>query len=264
MDSVPSKLFQAIVTGPPLIGDLPGYRTFDSKLLGGQDVAAALKLDQKLGHLVEDGVGHLIEASDRFALLYRNLQLQPNPQTTLGEIDFVIRDLESGQLIHLELAAKFYLALPTADGLNLPGPDPEDNYFNKVSRLLEHQLRLTELYRSHLPESIRHEPIESRHLVLGVLFDPVDAGGPARADFLHPSCRRGRWVHIDELADRFDSNARLEVIPKHLWPVPLEFLRDVPLRSWNPKDMNHRCVMLRVDQGEEPWFVVPSHFPESR
>ena len=264
MDSAPSKLFQGIVGGAPLIDELPGSRVFDPKLLGDGQVAEPLNMNQKLGHLVEDAVACLIEASDRFDLVHRNLQLQPDPQTTLGELDFVLRDLQSGHFIHLELAAKFYLALPTPDGIRLPGPDPADNYFTKLGRLRDHQLRLTQLHRDHLPELIRSEPIEVQHLILGILFDPADAKDPFQPDFIHPSCRRGRWVHVDALEAFFEPDARFELVPKPLWPVPLEFLRDVPLRSWNRREMNYRCVMLRVNQGVEPWFVVPAHFPESR
>ena len=254
-------LLQSLIHGPLLVGDLPEAVVFGREALVLPDPAPCLNLEQKLGHLYEDALAVVLEASDRFELLSQNLPLRTDIHTTVGELDFLVRDLESSKLIHLELATKFYLAVETVDGLELPGPDARDNYFRKLHRLRSHQLRLASSHRDCLPKQYRDEPILVRQLIYGCLFDHIRAISPAVPAFSHSGCRRGRWLTVDECADHFPPETRLQVIPKPLWPVPLEFLDEVDLERWVPPRSLDRCVMVRVNDGPIPYFVAPSGYP---
>ncbi|MGB6221858.1 DUF1853 family protein [Haloferula sp.] len=253
-------LCQSLIHGPLLIGDLPEASTFPRDRLRLPHIIPKLDLEQKLGHLYEDAMAVLLEESSGFELLARNLQLQE--KTTLGEIDFLVRDLASQQLIHLELATKFYLGVETKTGLALPGPDPRDNYSRKIQRLRTHQLTLVRNHRNSLPESFRTEPITVHSLVYGCLFDHVHAPQPAHPEFIYPHCRRGQWLTIDECADHFHQDSILELIPKSLWPVSFDHLEDAPLEKWTPAPELERCLMIRANHGPDPCFVVPSHYPQ--
>ncbi|MFC7335559.1 DUF1853 family protein [Haloferula chungangensis] len=257
-------LLQSLTQGPLLIGDLPEASSFPYRELALPEDIEDLNLQQKLGHLYEDALASLLEASPRFELLARNLQLQSADQITLGELDFLLRDLASEQLIHLELAAKFYLAVETPSGLALPGPDARDNYFRKLNRLRSHQLPLVENHRSALPEEYRQEDIVAQQLVYGCLFDHIHAALPAKPEFVHPHCRRGRWLSINECPGFFGPEPQLQIIPKPLWPVPLSLIENTPLEPWNPKASIDRCLMLRVNHDPTPYFVTPPVFPSSR
>jgi len=250
-------LFQSLVQGSPLVGDLPEAGTFPHGRLRAPEQAIHVNVDQKLGHLCEDAMAILLNDSPDYDLLARNLQIQDRAGNTIGELDFLLRDLQSGQLIHLELATKFYLAVETDTGLTLPGPDPRDNYFKKLRRLRDHQLSLSRKHRDLLPEIYRQEPITALQLVHGCLFDHVDAVQPATAEFIAPRCRRGRWLTIAEYPDHFPDGSRVEIIPKHLWPVPLALLNNIRLDAWTPRATIDRCVMLRVNDQPAPCFVVP-------
>ena len=280
MNSIENALFQSLVHGPLLVGDLPEAARFPHQDLS---VPAAidgngLNLNQKLGHLYECALAVLLEESPRFDLLALNLQIQKDAHTTVGELDFLLRDLDhDGPLIHLELATKFYLAVPTGEGLALPGPDARDNYFRKIQRLREHQLILSRKHRDALPEPYRDESIVVRQLIYGCLFAPVPANGlptedpsamtvadRATPEFLNPHCRRGRWLTIDQCHEHFPPQTEFRIIPKALWPVPLEFVEGIPLERWTPQTPVERCVMLRVDDDTTPYFVAPSGYPEHR
>lgn len=66
--------------------------------------------------------------------------------TTLGEVDWIIRHRESGQVEHWEAAVKFYLAYPQLRGLaSFVGPSTKgrDSLHQKLTHMLGHQLRLT-------------------------------------------------------------------------------------------------------------------------
>ena len=181
--------------------------------------------------------------------------------STVGELDFVIRDLKSGHLIHLELAAKFYLAVETIEGLKLPGPDARDNYFKKLKHLRNHQLTLTQQFLDVLPESYQRQPIIPKQLIYGCLFDNISAAEPATAEFINPHCRRGRWLTIKECLEHFPVNSHFRIIPKHLWPVPLDLIQGIEMETWIPSGHLDRCIMLRVNDETVPYFITPADYP---
>lgn len=261
MTPASQALLQSFLEGPLLVTNLPEATTFSFRALSRPEPASELNFDQKLGHLCEDAFATLLDSSTTFELLAKNLQIQTDSRTTAGELDFLIRDLVSGHLIHLELATKFYLAVETSDGLTLPGPDPRDNYFRKLKHLRAHQLTLTQQHRTALPEDYRSVTIHPRQLIYGCLFDHIYAAAPATAEFINPDCRRGRWLHIDECADHFPQGTHFQIIPKQLWPVPLTLLNDHPLDPWMQESDINRCLMLRINRESIPYFITPRDWP---
>jgi len=259
--TITRSLLKALLGNDPLIGNLPESNLFSVGQLTLPSQFPNLNLEQKLGHLYEDALAILFESSPNFDLLARNLQIQKDHHTTLGELDFLLREHATGQLIHLELATKFYLAVETDDGLELPGPDARDNYFKKLARLRSHQLQLPLLFKEHLPETFRHESIVTQHLIQGALFDHVTSSTPAKAGYLSPSCRRGKWLRSTELQEHFPTDTHFQMIPKSLWPVPFNLLDGYPLETWSPDSSLTRCLMVRVDKQIDPYFIAPPGYP---
>ncbi|MGY8658571.1 MAG: DUF1853 family protein [Verrucomicrobiales bacterium] len=256
-------LLQSLVSGPLLLGDLPEASSFPYQKLSLPGEFTLLNLQQKLGHLYEDALAILIDHSPRWELLARNLQIQSDIHTTLGELDFLLRDLNTDQLVHLELATKFYLAVETGSELLLPGPDARDNYARKLSLLRSHQLKLPEKHPLHLPKKYRDEPIVTNHLIYGCLFDHINAPSPTFPEFLNPDCRRGKWLTISEISSFFSAGTNFELIPKYLWPVPFQFLTNHALSPWKPETTVERCLMVRPDNSHHPFFITPDSYPES-
>ncbi|MGJ8695647.1 MAG: DUF1853 family protein [Verrucomicrobiaceae bacterium] len=250
-------ILNSLIHSSPLITHLPEASSFPHHSLSLPTEPPDLNLQQKLGHLYEDALALLLNASPRFDLLAQNLQIQKDAHTTLGELDFLLRDTSTGQLIHLELATKFYLAVDD----ELPGPDARDNYFKKLSRLRTHQLTLAQKHRDHLPPEFRDEPIITQQLIHGCLFDHLSAPTPATPELLNPTCRRGKWLTIDQLPHHFPPDTTYHLIPKPLWPVPLDLLTDTPLDPWSPPEKIDRCLMVRASHHQEPYFITPSNYP---
>jgi hypothetical protein len=261
MTTASQALLQSFIEGPLLVADLPEAATFPFNELSLPDHDSSLNPDQKLGHLCEDAIATLLDASTTFELLVRNLQVQADIHTTVGELDFLIRDLKSGQLIHLELATKFYLAVETNESLKLPGPDARDNYFEKLKHLRKHQLTLTRQFQDALPESYQHQSIIPKQLIYGCLFDNISSSEPATAEFINPHCRRGQWLTIKECPNHFPKDTHFQIIPKHLWPVPLDLIQGIELETWIPSEHLDRCVMLRVNDETVPYFITPADYP---
>lgn len=100
----------------------------------------------KLGGFFETLIKTLFELSDQYHLLAEN-RIIHGQQRTLGEIDLLIQDTITEQVIHLELAIKFYLWVPQPDAtsFNWVGAGLKDFFTDKCQRLYWHQLRLPEL-----------------------------------------------------------------------------------------------------------------------
>jgi hypothetical protein len=98
----------------------------------------------RLGHRVEKIVSNLIEASTNYKIHYENLQIKEGNKT-IGEIDFIIEEIQTKLLIHLELAYKFYLfdpSLSTTQFDNWIGPNRNDSLKEKVEKLRDKQFPL--------------------------------------------------------------------------------------------------------------------------
>lgn len=267
-DIVSKALFHSLINEPPLIGDLPEATSFPCQSLVLPKKSDALNLEQKLGHLYEDALAVMLESTPRYDILAKGLQIRQDAGHTLGELDFVLRDLVLDHLIHLELAVKFYLAVETESGLLLPGPDDRDHYFRKLETMRSHQLVLVDKFRDLLPDKFRQEEIVVQQLVHGCIFNHVDASRPEEAGFLNPGGRRGKWLHAEECAEYFGEYAQLEIIPKPLWPVSMEIIAGselgLELEPWKPDEAMERCVMVRADRGHCPYFIAPNEYPMNR
>lgn len=268
-DIVSKVLFQSLIEGPLLLEDLPEAKNFPCHSLVPPEESTALNLQQKLGHLYEDALAVLLKSTPRYDCLAQGVQIRQDSGHTLGELDFLVRDLVSDQLIHLELAVKFYLAVETESGVLLPGPDARDNYFRKLEKMRSHQLVLVEKFRGFLPGKFQKEEIVVQQLVHGCVFNHVRASQPVEEEFLNPTGRRGKWLHVQDCADYFAKGTLLEIIPKPLWPVPLENMEEIELERWKPDEKTDRCVLVRAIMGAAsgadaenlPYFIAPNGYP---
>jgi hypothetical protein len=120
-------------------------QTFDlSKLDVPDHLNIEMPKNLRLGHLAEKVVAGLIKASTNYHLIDENIQLIEDG-TTIGELDFIIQNLKNKELIHLELAFKFYLydpVLSTDSKKNWIGPNRNDSLVQKIQKLEQKQFPL--------------------------------------------------------------------------------------------------------------------------
>jgi len=98
----------------------------------------------RLGHLAERVVSECIQASTNYTLLYENIQLLEDKKT-IGEIDFILQEVETQQITHVELAYKFYLYDPSRSSEvknNWIGPNKNDSLTEKLEKLKTKQFSL--------------------------------------------------------------------------------------------------------------------------
>jgi hypothetical protein len=124
---------------------ITGLQSFNlSELQLEPDLDFHLPTNIRLGHLAEKIVSELIKSSANFKVLYENIQIIENKKT-IGEIDFIIEEINTRQVIHLELAYKFYLFDPSISSElinNWIGPNRNDSLREKLDKLKSKQLPL--------------------------------------------------------------------------------------------------------------------------
>ncbi|MGL1887601.1 MAG: DUF1853 family protein [Reichenbachiella sp.] len=151
----------SILQAKSLDFSITGVPTFDLSALNFEtDPDFELPTNVRLGHLIEKIVSELIKASTSFNIHYENIQLIQN-KNTIGEIDFIIEDINAKQVIHMELAYKFYLFDPSlSDGPinNWIGPNRNDSLIEKLEKLKRKQFPL--LHHPYTQSKLDHIDID--------------------------------------------------------------------------------------------------------
>jgi hypothetical protein len=262
-----NAVLQSLRDAPLLVDDLPEGASLDRGLLGLPTSEMSLNENQKLGHLYEDALSQLLEASERLEILADHVQVFDANNITLGEMDYILRDVRTQQLLQLELAVKFYLGVLTVDGWQFPGPDPHDNYQRKLARMRTHQLSLAQRPEalSLLRQRWGEIEVEVRQLIYGCIFYPMGSGDCCLPVSVRPDCRKGRWLYRHEWRRFFASVSEVYIIPKPLWPVAMTIELRASLSCGSVEDLHsasvHRCVMFVLPDCDEPYFMVPNHWP---
>lgn len=251
-----------------LIDDLDYARQFDRSVVQSSRPNSTLNFQQKLGHIYEDALANLIDDSPLMELIARNLQIFDDSRKTLGELDFVVRDLASKKYIHIELAIKFYLGHPEGNCWQFPGPDPRDNWHRKLERMRSHQFKLAESTeaRTTLRERFGIESIETKQLIYGRLFDPMGTAARPQLPGMASDALRGRWLYLKNWDNHFPNTTEVKIIPKPLWPLRLTRDNRKHFQRLSATDLqdtaSQRCVMFATEDSEEPFFLVPNSWPD--
>ena len=140
---------ESILNASILDSTITGLRTFDLAELTLEKerkklLEFKLPTNLRLGHLAEKVFSKLVTASSNYKVLYENIQLIEDKKT-IGEIDFILEEIAPKQVVHVELAYKFYLYDPSISSeplKNWIGPNRNDSLNEKLEKLKRKQLPL--------------------------------------------------------------------------------------------------------------------------
>ena len=153
----------------------------------------------RLGHQMEFVCKQLLEASNAYNVLLHNIPLREEKRT-MGEIDFIVQETATKQLIHIELTYKFYLIdTDIKEPIHqLVGPNRRDAFYAKLEKIKNNQFSLihTPIGRSALLEKgINTENITQQVCYKAQLFQPYSSE-PLFIAPLNKNCIIGYWLRL--------------------------------------------------------------------
>ncbi|RTZ67487.1 MAG: hypothetical protein DSZ29_00710 [Aquificaceae bacterium] len=211
--------------------------------------------NRRLGLRFEALIFFWLSISPNYEILLQNKQLITEGRT-LGEIDFIIKDCRTHQLIHLEVAVKFYLGTEDlSDPYRWFGTTVSDQLGKKVDHLKQHQTQLSNKYPEHFPY-----PIDARYCLLkGRLFYPDHSStAPEGIAKYH---LKGHWLRSHKTTN---DKLKISAIDKQDWLATLssEQLQHCNILSQYPMLDSPQCY-LRLGENKEELervFILPHSF----
>ncbi|MCI4670141.1 MAG: DUF1853 family protein [Bacteroidia bacterium] len=220
---------------PPLFSQIPGYEDVIMVKQGLQNEEAETYLDflhtldkdpspiqklwqgknhKRLGRYFEHLLFTFIKLNPNYRLIFSNKVIKVKKQS-IGELDLVFQDLQSGEVIHMELAVKFYLGLgDTSRWENWYGPSLRDRLDFKMDKLLNKQIKfsnhpsLDEVWQK---EKLR--PTKRCVLLKGYLFYPTPK--EVAPEFAFKGHNKSQWMEAEVFS--LDRDKVYKKIPKLRW-----------------------------------------------
>lgn len=175
------------------------------------------------GRKMESFFSQAISHSQRYEVLAENLQIISD-KIILGELDFLVKDKENNQLIHVELACKFYLFDPNRKVENefspWVGPNQNDFLDRKIDKLKNKQLPLLytpeciKLLSTTIGEYTPEDITQQVHLPSNLYLPYGTSEIPGN---INPKAVKGFWLQPDELESDAFKSSQFYLPPKGDW-----------------------------------------------
>lgn len=176
----------------------------------------------RLGHQMEDVFHQLIQQGKDYEVLLYNLPIRQGKQT-LGEIDFVLKEVVTNKFIHVELTYKFYIIDPeiTTPIHRLIGPNKRDTFFTKMEKIKNKQFQLLHCQEGSnalMERNIAHDNISHEACFKAQLFTPYGMGAISIQP-LNKECICGYWLRFDDFNSSEFKTYQYYIPAKSEWVV---------------------------------------------
>ncbi len=162
-----------------------------------ENIEINIRENEVLGKRVEHFFEYCITISKRFDILAKNIQVFDD-KITIGELDFIVKDLQQNKVLHIELVCKFYVYDTTlGDGLERwTGPNRKDSLLQKVKKLTLKQFPL--LYKKETKPILENLHLDSSKIdqqvcFISYLFIPFILKNDT-FPFINNKCIVGFWI----------------------------------------------------------------------
>ena len=180
------------------------------------------------------------EYNQHFKLIGHSIQTHQQGKT-LGEIDFLIKNLETGEIEHWEVCLKYYLAQPNLKLQTWIGLNPEDTLQQKLQHTCTKQFQF---------EHALNHVIEKRYMVIkGQFFLPLKHA--PLPTWINPDRKLGYWHHKPLSAKGFIHLTRAEWLCPNAYSYQ-EIENLAPIKFWHSSLYYHpkseKFIMLKLAQ----------------
>jgi hypothetical protein len=190
-------------------------------------------INSVLGMQAEACFEAYLKQSNNFELLAASLQIHtstsltnPSEKETLGELDYIVRNLKTEKVVHIELACKFYLYDDTADISEAEkwiGPNRKDSLFEKLEKLRQKQFPLLKR-----PETLQKletlgipKPTSQQLCLKGFLFIPKNMNRESFPKNIQ-NCIVGHYKKPTDFEEV--ETARYAIPSKKEWLLPINLI----------------------------------------
>ena len=219
----------------------------------------------RLGKYAEELLYFYFKNSHKYSLLGHNIQLIDD-KLTVGEIDYLLQENSTGNLIHLELAIKYFLKINIQEEDQWIGPSTKDNLSRKRNKLVNHQLRIVEEYNRLLPPELQKKDFTPQLLLKGAEFIHLKDYGTTENPF-----KNAWWEHIENLEHIHKGNQQYTIVPNRKdWIFPfnnrlerMSFdLLEIEITDY--LELQNEILISRFSEDGTPLdrgFIVRSNWP---
>lgn len=169
-----------------------------------------------------------LKQSKHYDLLASNLQIQGKTET-LGELDYIVRDLKANQVIHVELACKFYLydtGATVSEEEKWIGPNRKDRLFEKLEKIKHKQFPLLQNDKT-IQTLIKLDieiPSVQELCLKAFLFIPKEMD-VQEFPINYQECIVGLWMKPEDF-DEEDKSAVYAIPDKKEWLLPMAHISE--------------------------------------
>lgn len=207
----------------------------------------------RLGFIYQSICQQLFTLTPRYNAVSEEIQLNEHGKT-LGAIDFIVKNRQTNEYEHWEVAIKFYLLHQG----RWYGPNAEDRLDRKLSHMLNHQLTLSShpIFCENYPLWAKAKP----HLLIqGRLYtNPFQSENLPKECLGYPLNRtqiQGHWCYQDQVS----------LIDEPLYSLDKPQWLTGRGKTSSPYFADHLAQEFIHCQSESGlfWFIMPRHWPAS-
>lgn len=229
-----------------------------------------------MGKYFEQLLFYVLERDQRFEVILKNQQLKSGNQT-IGEIDLILKDKQTGVVEHWEIALKYYLqSEQSAEHEFMLGPNAIDSLDRKMKKLTEKQLPIkADLSEFGISSS---QSMVDRLFIKGQFFYNLAYKMECNIfpNAANPSHEKGWWCYLSEMESIPHQDLKWTTIWKPNWTGTFTSTNTHKSLSFNNlkesleqhfKDEVHSilCVGLQLENGQynevTRGFVVNNDWP---
>ncbi|PKD16095.1 hypothetical protein APR41_09890 [Salegentibacter salinarum] len=212
-----------------------------------------------MGKRVERFFEWIIRKNLNYKLLAENMQISRN-KITLGELDFLLEDLITRQVFHIEMVYKFYVYDPSfsTEMKRWIGPNRRDTLLQKTEKLREKQFPL--LYKPDTKDllnslGLKAEEILQQTCFKASLFVPKHLQDKQFQE-INNDCVAGIWLHLKDFISAEYRDFQFYAPRKQDWPMLPEHGE-----NW----VNHSDIITKIENSFQRkkapliWVKKPGH-----
>ncbi len=141
-----------------------------------------------------------------------------NGKITIGEMDFILQNKTTKEIIHLETAVKYFAKKKgESDFKYFICPNGTRNFGDKLDKTFGKQLKITE--REETKKFLKEKgyfPMKSYHFIKGILFYHPDEIEIFQHSDLNPNHKKSWWIYQNEI-DSISEISKYKIVHKLKW-----------------------------------------------